>query len=489
MTRGRRLPIRLISEAAHRVRLLQIELPDNLEDQRIGESVLANTKLGDTIVLPAVATHPEGQRIAVAMPGAVEVWDDDFQIITRVPGINRAAKVIPLEMQDPVAVLTVDGQGHFMNPGGERVGHPIQVYLANSLVPNAMSHQSIWEAQGLLMQASKHMQRWTWARPLSKFGLDHKPADRFLFGYGPRDPNQVDEPGPAGSEHRPNINSKGSVHVFVPPHRQLDFDQDSYTYFHPENERATDIALDPRTGLVVLGFDDGELMVCPVGQEPQTIQLADPGKAMKLTLSHDAETLFVACKKKNEVCVEAYSLPDIQPRWSQTIPSETGQFGIIQQDQNNLLLSLQDQWITLNPITGQINDNRKGPADTGPPGMGFAGDTVVRSSRDGSLYSRLQDERIEPIGCWNDDLSLRWISVHTLPAGQVTLAANGRVISAITTDDFPAGWTVPRHGHWNTETGNQEISLPLHDATDSFSVLRYHEDARVTMRPSVPMSY
>jgi hypothetical protein len=445
---------------------------------------ISSMALGGQLAGVCADLHPEGSLIAIACPGRLEVWNRQLQTVANLPPLKQLNQVLPSDLQTSAVICAADGSGVAISAEGALLGPNIPPLRPADMAYAAVNlHALLEHPTPELVQSTDWHKASPQRRPLKPFGLARAEAQRFTFASVPSAIANQLSGRTAGSRKRPTQTTFGAV--FFP--KALRDEAGKAIEVRPLLDAdPAHVAIAARADVIAV-VDALGRYICYRGSSEgggrRTIgRLPGFSGDLSIALSRNGRRLFVTAGSRWRSTVGALDLMTRKPLWKVTFDQLPGRAYLNVLNNNTVLVTHRAGWRLLDPDSGATLRSRSTITE-----FGAVQARAELSRHDGSCYSWNEQAAIEPVAGWAPDLSLRWITLATATHGWLVIDPDGRIIAEKTASDPPPSRYIHAASHHefaveHDDYGRKDPTPP----SAALTVLRHHNDGRVTLAPFLP---
>ncbi|MEM9644811.1 MAG: protein kinase [Planctomycetota bacterium] len=428
-----------------------------------------------------VAAHPTTNRIAVAAIGRLEIWNHEIETLYRVPPIDRVVQADPLQRSEGTFYFRADGGGVGVDHAGKFLGPVLSPTNAEQHRYLPIVHQSIVEPEQRVYQATAYSEWPVEVRSLADHGVPTPPSEvsesaPATFAIIPQDAI------PKGELAKPMIDAPdwhlGAIHP-----NGSSTQPSEPRFLTIGTDRPRQVTMSDRGDSLLWIDDDSNYTWLGNNRAGERVTrrgaLRYPQSHMGVALSTDSQTAFIRGYTPGRGLVTAVDFASGKVKWRKTESAWNSEGDLAVLNDGNLVHATWYGWFILDSSTGEtIRDV------TPRYRYGFRHNHIQRGSMDGAQTS-WEPYEIEPAAHWSPKLSLRYLVFSTGPNSWIVFSAHGKVLAQ--TD--PQNATTNRY-IYNTRNHAEPAAWAEFHAptapirpTDSFCLVCYHNDGRITVRP------
>lgn len=482
---------RSVISAQESIYSLEAVLVNNKESGRAFSTESLGHRLRDAVV----DTHPNRELIAVGSVGGLEIWNSKLETVFQVPTVANVDEVIPLQTRAGCLILANDGSGIVLSEDGKRIATPIAPFsYTNGVAPKNLRHAFV-EPENLLFQtaSSQNLSRRYEVLDIEPEQSATDDTDkRATFSLVParyRESKLKDV----------DLAEKEKVNWAFSTFLRADDSERKYLRLRTDNPRS--VLFSNSLNRLAQVSSDGHFRVYQLDNifsPPVATGNLTAGKRRCIAMSPDATKLYAANSYSGYVLVEAVDIKSGKQVWSREISEVRSTTGIVALEKGLMLCNWYG-WPLLDYETGanidhaiDRPDDRIGVLLEGKPqrmfdprvNHGIRHNRVVKSPVNDVIYSWHFGTEIGCVAAWNLDLELLYIVIPVSNQNWLVLSPTGEIMHELedantTPNRFVRNQSGPPYdAKWAQDT---KPSLPF--ASESLTIVKYHEDGRITCEP------
>ncbi len=380
-----------------------------------------------------LAHHPTEHLVAVSYAGGVEVWNHELETVDQLPGVASVEMIEPMPLQDLRVAFRGDGSAVALDSAGQFAGRVIPNCDTNLLGMGHVTMHQVDSGTGEILQTNKAGPTRPQRRRLSDYGIQIELST----------PHR-DIPGIA--EYRNRVSA-------APDENHLLRNDDA------DNDQAWDVD-PPRDQPTLHGKRD------------------DRSSHRRVALQHDGKKLFMADEDSLGVHVIAIDVESGQELWRHVSPQLAGPSNLSPLADGNLLVTNWTDWLLLDGNTGESQ-----PGISPRENFGFRHRWSRVSPFDHSVITWHDHVSIEPAASWSPAMELKYLLFTTESNSWITLAPDGTVLDTISPDSRGMTRYVGKSSRELQPARWADSAKPRSiDPAGSLSIIRYHDDSRITIQ-------
>lgn len=450
--------------------------PEQLETQMLGARLSGS----------CFDVHPTRELIAVAYAGGLEIWNSNFETVVQVPGLDCVWDIIPMQLHDKCLLLRNDGGGVVVRTRGEPLGKVIPPVSPEFSGYSTIERNSIVEPELDLLQSSFDTQRPVQHRNLADYEIIALTTpSRRTFSLLPHSAfeNELKSIPPASSANQNNSWNYGTTYK---PGANLSLDKIDRYFHHALTDSNERLALAQGAQAAIMCDSKGNYEVHKLRDLDATPflkgQIKELDRYLAITTDSDANSLFAGIGGPGHTKVKAINLESGTPLWTRELDGfENGvTLAMARQD---VLVASWFGWRLIDSRWGKVLREFDPRAE-----HGFRHGQVKQHPLEGTLFSWHRYPEIEPAASWTKDLELQWLAFAASNGQWLILSPTGELLGQVESSESQTIRYTRRHDTYVPAVWADESLEEVPAPTDSLTLVKYHEDGRITCEPFAPLN-